>query len=106
MITEEHKQCVAAGKCPTARPSIHQEEKCESSYAGEYQCENVDLLSFVSLKDMGTTGDANDIWGWTDSTGREIAIVGLVDGTAFVDVTKPSSPVVLGNLPTSSGSSL
>jgi hypothetical protein len=30
---------------------------------------------------------------------REIAIVGLTDGTSFVDVTEPTTPVVLGFLP-------
>src|SRR5690606_26347425 len=41
------------------------------------------------------------IWGWTDAeTDREYALVGLSDGTAFVDVTEPTEPVYLGKLPT------
>ena len=75
--------------------------------AGEYECENVDLLSFVPLADLGCNGDANDIWGWTDTeTGKEYAIIGCYDGTSFVDVTEPTDPKVLGFLRThSSGSS-
>src|SRR5690606_9195402 len=42
-----------------------------------------------------------DVWGWTDShTGREYALMGLANGTAFVDVTDPVHPVYLGKLPT------
>ena len=47
----------------------------------------------------GVTG--NDLWGWTDpQTGREYALMGLSNGTAFVDVTEPQSPLFLGRLPT------
>ena len=37
-------------------------------------------------------------------TGKEIAIVGRTDGTAFIDVTNAASPVYLGNLPKTEGS--
>jgi choice-of-anchor B domain-containing protein len=47
----------------------------------------------------GTAG--NDLWGWADpDTGREYALMGLDNGTAFVDVTEPETPVFLGRLPT------
>ena len=43
----------------------------------------------------------NDIWGWVDTlTGSEYALMGMENGTAFVDVTNPESPVFLGRLPT------
>ena len=46
----------------------------------------------------------NDIWGWTDpKTNREYALVGRMDGTSFVDVTDPSNPVFLGDLPLHEG---
>ena len=37
-------------------------------FAGEFPCRNVDLLSFVSIADLGSTpeGLANDLWHWTD----------------------------------------
>ena len=39
--------------------------------------------------------------GWTDPEfGNEIALVSLFDGTAFVDVTDPINPIVLGKLDT------
>ena len=49
-------------------------------------------------------GDGSDIWGWADSqTGNEYALMGLTNGTAFVDVTDPENPVYLGRLETKNG---
>jgi choice-of-anchor B domain-containing protein len=79
--------------------------ECVDGMAGVYPCENVDLLSFVPNGNMGG-GTGNDVWGWTDSlTGKEYAIAGLSKGTAFVDVSDPTSPVVLGVLPTATKNS-
>jgi choice-of-anchor B domain-containing protein len=42
----------------------------------------------------------NDNWGWTDpETGREYALVGRNDGTSFIDITDPTNPVLIGDLP-------
>ncbi|WP_138431776.1 choice-of-anchor B family protein [Fodinibius saliphilus] len=76
--------------------------KCADGKASIFGCNNVDLLAFLPISEMG--GDRgvrlNDIWGWTDSkTGKEYAIVGRMDGTSFVDISDPSNPVYVGNLP-------
>jgi choice-of-anchor B domain-containing protein len=69
-----------------------------------FACQDVDLLSWHTL--VGTPTLANDLWGWTDpQTGREVAIVGLHDGTAFVDLGDPLQPVLLGILPSAAGTS-
>lgn len=70
-----------------------------------YACNNVDLLSRVSLEQMNAaTGSTT--WGWTDAeTGREYAIMGLDNGTYFVDVTEPETPLMLGKLPRTPGTS-
>jgi choice-of-anchor B domain-containing protein len=79
------------------------EVKCQAdSTAAVFDCGNVDLLSFVSVADLGGARGVqlNDVWGWTDpQTNREYALVGRLDGTSFVDVTDPSNPKYLGNLP-------
>ena len=71
---------------------------CTSGFAGPYNCANVDLLSIVPLAAMnGAAG--NDSWGWTDpETGAEIAIMGTGFGTAFIDVTDPTDPQILGTV--------
>lgn len=81
--------------------------ECEDGAASLFDCEQIDLLSFLPISSLG--GDRgvklNDIWGWTDpTTGKEYALVGRVDGTSFVDVTDPQNPVYLGNLPKTEGS--
>ena len=78
---------------------------CTDGAAGDYSCSGIDLRSNLPLTDMGgTTG--NDIWGWVDTqTGNEYALMGMTNGTAFVDVTDPESPVYLGILPTATVSS-
>lgn len=70
----------------------------------KYECSNIDLVATVSpenlLAEPLDDGQAlNDIWGWTDpETGTEYALVGLVGGVAFVDLSTPSEPRVVGKL--------
>ncbi|MGH2782105.1 MAG: choice-of-anchor B family protein [Thermoleophilaceae bacterium] len=72
---------------------------CREGLAGPFPCKNVKLQSFMPLSTIGG-GNLNDIWGWTDpKTGREYALVGKTSGTAFVDITSPTAPVYLGDLP-------
>lgn len=71
------------------------------------QSEGLELLSQVPLPMLGArSGSGNDIWGWTDpDTGKEIAIIGTSVSTAFVDISEPSQPRVLGTLRTETGAS-
>ena len=73
---------------------------CVGGLAGSFPCSNVDLMAFLPLSQIGG-GNGNDIWGWTDAlTGKEYAIMGLTNGTAFVDISDAVNPVYLGHLPT------
>ena len=78
---------------------------CVGGMAGSYPCQNVDLLAFMPLASIGGgNGSAN--WGWTDpGSGREFAIMGRSNGTAFVEITDPVNPIYLGNLPSHTGTS-
>jgi choice-of-anchor B domain-containing protein len=72
--------------------------ECTSGFAGPYPCENVDLLGIATIPEIGA-GVGSDVWGWyDDDTGREIAIPTTTAGAAFIDVTDPSNPVVLGRM--------
>ena len=80
---------------------------CDDGEAADYDCDHVDLLSFLPREEIGAARGArlNDVWGWTDpETGREYALVGRMDGTSFVDVTDPYNPRYLGNLDRTEGS--
>ena len=76
---------------------------CSAGVAALFPCGNIDLMAFLPTREMGGArgAGANDLWGWTDpETGHEYALVGRIDGTAFVDVSDPVNPVYLGDLPT------
>ena len=70
--------------------------------AKTFPCDRVDMMSHLTLNDLGLRF-ANDIWGWTDPrTGAEYAIIGGIEGTVFVDISDPKRPDVVGTLPTHS----
>jgi choice-of-anchor B domain-containing protein len=72
---------------------------CVAGTAGLYPCNKVDLISYMPMSGVGG-GAGNDVWGWTDpTTGKEYAIIGLSNGTSFVDISNPEVPVFLGRLP-------
>ncbi|MFT5011046.1 MAG: choice-of-anchor B domain-containing protein [Pseudomonadales bacterium] len=87
--------------------SLFSQTPCENGMAGIYPCDNVDLMSTISLSELGGVQNMNDIWGWTDSdSGREFALIGMRNGTSFVEVTDPVNPLVIGFLATASTNSL
>ncbi len=82
------------------------EVRCDDGTAGGFDCSNVDLVSYLPSHAIGAKRGVwiSDLWGWTDPvTGKEIAIVGRIDGTSFVDLSNPASPIYLGNLPLTEG---
>nr|AOE10257.1 regulator [uncultured bacterium]CCG00624.1 conserved hypothetical protein, secreted [uncultured Flavobacteriia bacterium] len=79
---------------------------CENGMAGAYPCNGYDLQVFIPCTDFGAD-NANDSWGWTDpDDGTEYALVGLDNGTAFLNISDPINPIYLGKLPTHTSSSL
>ena len=78
---------------------------CSSGTAGSFSCSGYDLQSQIPLSTMNSTR-ANDSWGWTDpQDGKEYAIMCLIEGTAFIDISDPFNPIYLGKLPTQNNSS-
>lgn len=78
----------------------------ENGKAGEFECGNASLYSFLPISAIGGKRGTrmNDNWGWTDPvTKKEIAILGRTDGTSFVDVSDPANPKYLGDLPKTKG---
>jgi choice-of-anchor B domain-containing protein len=72
---------------------------CSNGKSEEYACKNIDLYAHVEISEL--SGDElSDIWGWIDpETGKEYAILGLINGVDIVDVTDPSDPWVVGFIP-------
>jgi len=86
---------------------------CISGYATSkagpnhtYSCNALDLYSFTPHLLMGSeVAIGNDIWGW-EKNGREFALVGQQDGTAFAEVMKDGTVTYLGRLGTQSSANL
>ena len=89
-------------------PSITGDEvECAEGRADVFECESVNIVSFMPINEIGGARGTrvNDIWGWADpETGIEYAIVGRTNGTSFVDLSNPSNPVYVGDLPKTPGS--
>ncbi len=81
---------------------------CQNGMAGIYPCNDYDLMGLVDIVTLGGSGaEGNDSWGWTDSSsGKEYALVGTSSGTAFVDISDPTQPILVGRLPTATVNSL
>ena len=77
---------------------------CIGGMAGSYPCNGYDLQSFIPFSTFGAS-TGNDSWGWTDpQDGSEYALMGLNNGTVFIDISDPINPIYLGKLPTHTSS--
>lgn len=57
----------------------------------------VTLLSQLDLAQFpGAQTRGNEMWGHVSPSGREYGIIGFTKGTAFVEVTDPRNPVIVG----------
>jgi choice-of-anchor B domain-containing protein len=72
-----------------------------------FECGNTELLAFLPPSKLTHDGHyvaMNDIWGWTDpETDKEWALVGRRDGTTFVDMSDPTGPIAVADLPLTEG---
>ena len=79
---------------------------CVEGFAGKYPCNGYDLLAHLDLSKFDSY-QGNDSWGWTDpSTQKEYVLMGLDNGTGFVDISDPVNPILLGKLSTATESSI
>jgi len=77
---------------------------CIDGMAGAYPCNGYDLQAHLPLS-VFNASSSNDSWGWTDpQDGKEYALFGLNNGTAFIDISDPVNPIYLGKLPTHTSS--
>ena len=84
------------------------ERRCsDEGKVGEFACGGAELLSYIPVSKIALNPRGvrlNDMWGWIDTkTNREYALIGRIEGTSFVDVTNPSNPIFVGELPKTPG---
>lgn len=78
---------------------------CAGGSADGYSCSNIGLAKHLTLQTLGASS-GNDVWGWTDpADGTEYVLMGLNNGTAFVRVSDPENPQLIGLLPTQTSAS-
>lgn len=72
--------------------------ECSNSFAGDFPCENINLLSQIPLTTISSNpNSASDIWGHVDlNDNREYALMGLQNGTVVIDVTDAENPIEVG----------
>ncbi len=88
---------------PVEEP-VYEGTPCENGMSGEFPCKGYNFLAQISLSDFDAQS-GNDIWGWTDATsGKEYALMGLNNGTAFIDISDSENLIYLGKLPTATSS--
>ena len=89
--------------------SINNKLECSGGLAGgQFPCNEIDLMSFMDKTQIGglNSTSLNDIWGWTDpQTNKEYALVGMSNGTSFVDISDAENPVYVGRLATQTNNS-
>jgi len=77
--------------------------ECLEGLADIFPCSGIDLAGWVEMPALGG-GTGSDNWGWRDpESGRLFALMGRSNGMAFVEVTDPTQPAYLGNLPRPEG---
>ena len=81
--------------------------------AGAFPCSKIDMAGHLGIEDFAVLSDLtglpeeeseitffNDIWGYTDQeTHREYALLGAAQGVIVIEVSEPSTPEIIGILP-------
>jgi choice-of-anchor B domain-containing protein len=82
-----------------ASEQSHALAPCVANQSAGFGCQSVSLLSHVSLPQLSPqSARAADVWGFVDlNTGREYALIGVLNGVAIVDVTDPETPEQVGS---------
>lgn len=82
--------------------------KCENGLAGEYPCNDYDLLTHFTLDEIGGTDTMiTDSWGWTHPISKEeFALICTNKGVTFINITDPANAIILGTLKTRTENSL
>lgn len=64
---------------------------------GQFPAQNVTLYDWLDLTELSASW-GNDCWGYVSPAGREYALMGLNDRLTVVEITNPTSPVIVGSI--------
>jgi choice-of-anchor B domain-containing protein len=78
---------------PTFRSAV------DGSVAETFDASGILLKSWIPLNGFpGSPTSGNDCWGYVSPSGREYAIIGLSNGTGFVEITDAGNAQVVGHV--------
>ncbi len=93
-------------RAATGSPPLASSRDAGPYDVSSFASRNVTFMSQLPLAQMGGGAKGSSLYGWVDPlTHREYAIMGRSNGTAFVDITNPTQPKYVANLPMAAGSS-
>ena len=79
-------------KGPVQAEPYRADDPVASKSALAFRSNGVRLTSWLPLSSLNTSATSgNDVWGYVSGSGREYAIMGVSNGTAFVEVTDPGN---------------
>lgn len=100
-MSEEKRVALDAKISAVKALSLSQKDMaCVDNMAGDFQCNNMDLVAHVPLTAMSSRpGAGNDVWGHVDlNTDTEYALIGVRNGVAVFDLSDPSNPIEVGTV--------
>ncbi len=79
-------------KGPVVAPAWLADEHVGEEAVSPFRSSGVRLMAWFPVTTFSSANTSgNDVWGYVSASGREYAIMGLSDGTGFVEVTNPGS---------------
>lgn len=71
---------------------------CTGGFSAQFECDGLGLQARIEGSDIHASSPAlNDVWGFINlNDNKEYAVIGLVNGTAVIDISDPNIPVVTG----------
>ena len=83
-------------RTPNLGPSWRLDVEGANGIAGTGGGEGIQLAANITMGEIDSGEDGNDIWGYTSASGREYALMGTTSGTSFIEVTNPGNPQIVG----------
>jgi len=86
---------VPAWEGPAYRADLATNSREALSAVGDFEFQDMTLMSWLPLSSIGGGSTGNDCWGYVSSSGREYAIIGTSSHTVYVEVTNPGNAQVV-----------
>ncbi len=90
-----YRSSLAAGLTGAKVEGDPSESLTSAAPSVEFPADGILLRSWLPLPEFGAATSGNDCWGYTAPSGNEYAMMGLSNGTGFVDITDPGNAQII-----------